>query len=213
MNLFNRLFIAVVAIIGLAFWTLVLLGALVSRGRPLINLADRLGTALGEQPIARLFVALVAAVFLLISLLLLLVEVLPGEERIPLRPVEGADASVTLSAVRQWIESEVERLRAIQRARAEVHARGLVVNVRLTARTTPDEPVPSKTAEVASTVRWVVEERLGLRLGKLEIQVAPQLRRVPLPPAAPRTAPPAPAPALPQQAAVPVEQPGTPPPV
>ena len=167
----------------------------------------------GEQPIARLFVALVAAVFLLISLLLLLVEVLPGEERIPLRPVEGADASVTLSAVRQWIESEVERLRAIQRARAEVHARGLVVNVRLTARTTPDEPVPSKTAEVASTVRWVVEERLGLRLGKLEIQVAPQLRRVPLPPAAPRTAPPAPAPALPQQAAVPVEQPGTPPPV
>jgi hypothetical protein len=177
MNIFNRVLVGVISILGLVLSSALLLAAVIRDGLPLINLTRNLSTTLEQQPLANWLVAGVAFVFLLISLLLLLLEVLPGEERIPLREIEGASASVTMSAVRQFIEAEVERVPSIERAKAEVSARGPLLNVRLTARTGPDDPVPVKTVEVANTVRTVVEDRLGLRLGKVEVQVAPQLRR------------------------------------
>ena len=53
----------------------------------------------------------------------------------------------------------------------EVKAHGNSVDIKLNVRTTPDIEVPMKTEEILAVTREVVEQRMGLRLGKAEVQI------------------------------------------
>ena len=50
-------------------------------------------------------------------------------------------------------------------------AHGTSVDIKLSVRTTPDIEVPMKTEEILAVTREVVEQRMGLRLGKVEVQI------------------------------------------
>ena len=52
-----------------------------------------------------------------------------------------------------------------------VKSRGGAVDIRLEIETAPDVDIPMKTDEVVEVTREVIEQDMGLRLGKLDVHV------------------------------------------
>ena len=52
-----------------------------------------------------------------------------------------------------------------------VKSRGGTVDIRLEIETAPDVDIPMKTDEVVDVTRAVIEQDMGLRLGKLDVLI------------------------------------------
>jgi membrane protein implicated in regulation of membrane protease activity len=95
---------------------------------------------------------------------------------------EGNRATVVTDAVSQRLVYHIDRLADVIQVSPEVAGRGGTVDVRLDLETGPEIDVPTKTNEVVAVARAVVEEQMGLRLGRINVQI----RHAPYP-HAPRT--------------------------
>lgn len=85
--------------------------------------------------------------------------------------VGTSEASLSMQAVAQSLVYYVDALAGVVRVRPRLNADAKSVSVRLDVETTPDVDVRAKTDEIASTARAVIEERLGLTLKSLQIQL------------------------------------------
>ncbi len=52
-----------------------------------------------------------------------------------------------------------------------VKSKGGSVNIKLEVETAPDVDVPMKTDEIVEVTRDIIEQEMGLRLGKLDVQM------------------------------------------
>jgi hypothetical protein len=110
---------------------------------------------------------------LLVSGLLLWLEVRwPRPGAAPLAMREGiVQARVTTDSVAQRLGWHLSQLADVLSVRPIVRASGRRVDVELEVETTPEIEVPMKTEEVAAVTREVVEDRMGLQLGKLNVRI------------------------------------------
>jgi hypothetical protein len=84
---------------------------------------------------------------------------------------EGSAATVVTDSVSQRLTYHIDRLADVISVVPHVSARGRTVNVRLDLETSPEIDVPMKTDEVVAVAREVVEERMGLQLGKVSVRI------------------------------------------
>jgi hypothetical protein len=80
-------------------------------------------------------------------------------------------ATLTADSVTRRLTWHLDQLADVVSVTPEVKAHGGSVDIRLFVRTTPDIEVPMKTEEILAVTREVIEQRMGLRLGKAEVQI------------------------------------------
>lgn len=176
MSVFNRLIASVV------FIALLLLGAAIG-AVPFMAL-DAAQSALEWAVIAlrqtqesrpALFVvgqvAVVLASLAIFGFLLWLELRRPYSGSAPLTLEGEAQADVTLDSVVQRLNWHLAQLADVTTARARVRARGRLVDVEIEIETAPVVEVPMKTEEVVAVAREVVEERMGLHMGKVNVRM------------------------------------------
>lgn len=177
MNVFNRLLATVILLLILAAG--VLGGAFPFASLGFIQKsAAQLETLLRQEQELRpvLFaIGQIAAVLLalLVPGFLLWLEVRrPRPGAAPVAMAEGiAQARVTTDSVAQRLGWHLSQLADVLSVRSIVRASGRRVDVELEVETTPEIEVPMKTEEVAAVTREVVEERMGLQLGRLDVRI------------------------------------------
>ncbi len=176
MNFFNRMVTALVLLIILV--TGVLLGilpfvALTATQQALSWLQTSLRQGQEANPLF-FVVGQIAAVLLALLLpgFLLWLEVRRPQPRAAQMPIEGmAQAQVATDSVAQRLKWHLGQLADVLSVQPTVRASGRRVNVEIEVETTPEIEVPMKTEEVIAVTREVVEDRMGLYLGKLDVRV------------------------------------------
>jgi uncharacterized alkaline shock family protein YloU len=114
--------------------------------------------------------------FLVVSVLLfgalLLAEVWPKKQRgVLVKTEKGTHARMEEDSVTKRIAWNLDQLPGVISVQPRVTPRGKKVDVSVDVETSPDVDIPSKTEEISRTIREVVEERMGLVLGKVHVMI------------------------------------------
>jgi hypothetical protein len=195
-NTFNRLAMIIIllgTIVAIVIGILLLLLAHGSMAPIFTNLGMRLALS-SSDPLLTLLQTEVTATALVVfvaALVLLWLEVRrTTSDSIRISQISGGEAHLSTQAVAQSLIYYLNALPGVVRVRPRLAAQGQAVNVRLDVETTPDVDVRSKTEEITSTARTVIEQKLGLKLRRLYIHLhhSSQPRSTPLPPLQPQPA-------------------------
>jgi len=112
----------------------------------------------------------VAAVLLLGTLLW--VEVWTWQRRgVRIRTVEGGSAELDTASVSRRLGWHLDQLAEVIKVIPLVKSRGSSVDVKLEIEAAPDVDIPMKTDEVVEVTRDIIEQELGLKLGKLDVHM------------------------------------------
>lgn len=148
-------------------------GALSLAQRALSSLDERLTQAFydyGAQfRLAQVIVTAAVAILLIPLIWLEIRRTRPFTVRV--QTAGAGAATLTADSITRRITWHIDQLADVIGVTPEVKARGNSVDIKLNVRTTPDIEVPMKTEEILAVTREVVEQRMGLRLGKAEVQI------------------------------------------
>lgn len=96
----------------------------------------------------------------------------PGPRAARVSATEGnARARVSTDSIASRLAFHLSQVPDVKAVRPQVRTRGRRVDVQLEVETAPEIEVPMKTEEVIAVVQEVVEQRMGLRLGKLDVRL------------------------------------------
>lgn len=115
----------------------------------------------------------VAVLIFIIAIVLLVLEIQrPGLSGLRVQQVSDGEVNVTAEAITQRLQNEILRIPDVTKARSHVVAakKGLV-DLFLQVETSPDVNIPEKTQEIIGAARHLTEEKIGLKLGKVQVQV------------------------------------------
>ena len=84
---------------------------------------------------------------------------------------EGGSAELETSSINRRLAWHLDQLAEIVTVVPAVRPRGSAVDVKLEIEAAPDVDIPLKTEEVVQVTREVVEQELGLRMGKLDVHM------------------------------------------
>ncbi|MBI4301425.1 MAG: hypothetical protein HY664_02320 [Chloroflexi bacterium] len=173
MNLFNKVLVITLTIISILFWVGVVSVAVFFSGDLITRLKDTVGDLGPSLSVwAQAMIGLVAAIFILLSLLLLLAEISPPRAaHIPLVGVTSGTAFLTAQAIIQRIKNDVQGLPQVLEVKPTVTVRSKMVDIRLDLHTEPIADVSAKTEEVCRIVRDTVENKIGIKLRQLTVRV------------------------------------------
>lgn len=177
MNVFNRLIVilllmllifvtAVVAIVPLQILgpTSGTLAWLHQEAGNYINSGDRLLFA-GAR-------VLVGGAIIFICLIGLWLELRrPRKKTIRVQKLAGGDAHITVDSIEQRLAYNIDQLPDVVKVTSHITGRTRGVDIDLMLETSPDIDVPMKTEEVLELTREIVGERMGLKLGKVQIKI------------------------------------------
>lgn len=111
-----------------------------------------------------------AAVLLFGSLLWL--ELWPRRPKgVRIHTREGGSVELDTNSVARRLAWHLDQLAEVITVIPEVKARGSAVDVRLEIETAPSVDVPMKTDEVVEVTRDIIEQDMGLRMGKLDVRM------------------------------------------
>ncbi len=88
-----------------------------------------------------------------------------------IRTADGGSAELDTASISRRLEWHLEQVAEVNSVIPTVHAKGGAVNVRLEVEVMPEVDIPLKTDEVVALARDVVEEDIGLKLGRLDIHM------------------------------------------
>lgn len=109
---------------------------------------------------------------LLIFGTLIFFEVMTGRRRgVRIRTAEGGSAELDTNSVARRLQWHLDQLAEVITVVPAVRSRGGSVDIRLEIETAPDIDIPMKTDEVVEVTRDIIEQDMGLRLGKLDVHV------------------------------------------
>lgn len=175
-NFFNRL-VAVLLWIGLlaAFvYTAATPVSLLTTGAARISaLAEQLTAWQAANPtnflIGQIAVGLAS---LLLFGTLLWIELWPKRQRgVRVHTSEGGSVELDTRSIARRLVWHLDQLAEVIAVVPEVRARGSAVDIQLEIETAPDIDVPMKTDEVVEVTRDIIEQELGLKLGKLDVRM------------------------------------------
>lgn len=114
----------------------------------------------------------IGGALVLLCILLLWLELRqPKKKTIRVQQVAGGEASIAVESIGQRLAYNIDQLPDVIRVAPDIKAKANKVDIVLTLETSPDVDVPMKTDEVLQVAREVVEDRMGLKLGKVEVKI------------------------------------------
>lgn len=170
-------------IIAALFWLLLLIGATVSAVAPfwvLNQLQNFVGsfqsTAMEWQAtnptnfmIGQATIGV--ASLLLFGLLFWLTAVWGQRRGVKIRTTDGSSAELDINSISRRLEWHLEQVAEISNVVPIIKARGGAVDIRLEVEVAPEVDIPMKTDEVLILTRDVIEETIGLKLGRLDVHL------------------------------------------
>lgn len=115
---------------------------------------------------------LLVLVTVFLTALLLWAELRPHTPRgVKIQTAAGSDAEVTTDSVARRLAWQIDQLPDIVSVRPHVYVRKVGIDVLLELRTSPDVDVPGLTDEIVNLSRQLITERMGLKVGKVEVRV------------------------------------------
>ncbi len=176
MNAFNRL-ITFLIILGLLVLVVAValspINALNWRQGQIAVLATAIARYQALEPtnlaIARA-AAVIAALVIFVPLLLAELRRRKGPPLVRMHTATG-EAQVTVESIGKRLAWHIDQLADVVAVQPIVRPRGDSVDVTLNVETRPEIEVPMKTEEVMLVAREVVEERMGLKLGRLDVRI------------------------------------------
>ena len=175
-NAFNRIVVVVL-------WLLLLVGI----GYTTIFPDNTVNTLLGSLSLTQEFLRVqqqansmnfligqvaVGVVVVLIFGSLLWLELWPHRPRgVRMKTVKGSSVELDTESIARRLTWHLDQLADVITVFPDVKSRGNAVDIQLEVETAPDIDVPMKTDEVVESTRDIVEEDMGLRLGKLDVRM------------------------------------------
>ena len=99
-------------------------------------------------------------------------EVWSGQQRgAVIRTIDGGSAELDTSSISRRLEWHLEQVAEVSNVVPIVRARGGAVDIRLEVEVAPEVDIPMKTDEVVGLTRDIIEDDIGLRLGKLDVHL------------------------------------------
>ncbi len=95
----------------------------------------------------------------------------PRKKTIRAQKLEGGEAYITVDSVEQRLAYNIDQLPEVIRVSPQVDSRSRGVDVTLLVETTPEIDLPMKTDEIMQVAREVIVERMGLKLGKVQVKI------------------------------------------
>jgi hypothetical protein len=95
----------------------------------------------------------------------------PRRKSIRAQKVEGGEARITIDSVEQRLAYNIDQLPDVIHVTPRVTGRSRGVDVDLLLETSPEVDIPMKTEEVLQVTREAIVERMGLKLGKVQIKI------------------------------------------
>jgi uncharacterized alkaline shock family protein YloU len=130
---------------------------------------------LGEQIdlTGRLTAAAIGGAAVLLGVFLLYLQ-LPSRTRatVKLRKIDGGSGVLSVGAISQRVQHDVEVLAEVRRAKPQIISKGHSVDIKLEIVTDPYVEAASKTEEVCRVIRENVEGRMGIRVGRIRVSVS-----------------------------------------
>ncbi len=115
---------------------------------------------------------LLAVVVGLVLLLFLFWEIRPhGQNDVQVKTTGGSKATVTTDSVSQRLVYQIDQLPDVLNVYPRVNGRKESVDVYLQLETTPSINIPAKTEEVTTLIKKIVEEQMGLKLGRVAVHI------------------------------------------
>ena len=84
---------------------------------------------------------------------------------------DGGSAELETNSIGRRLTWHLDQLAEVITVVPAVRSRGSAVDIKLEIEAAPDVDIPLKTEEVVQVTREVVEQELGLRMGKLDIHM------------------------------------------
>jgi hypothetical protein len=84
---------------------------------------------------------------------------------------EGGSAMLDIDSVGRRLAWHLDQLAEVMTVAPNVRSRGSAVDIRLEIEAAPDVDIPLKTEEVVQVTREIIEQELGLRMGKLDVHM------------------------------------------
>jgi hypothetical protein len=175
MHRFNRILVIVELVLAIAVMPALIAILLFFRGA-LVATTEGMARTLLDEPGAlytqTVCIGLAAFLFLAAILLLVLELNRPALHGLRVQQVKEGQVDITADAITSRLEHDVLQVADVTRVHPHVVAtRKGLVDLFLELETTPEVNVPQKTQEVIAVARRVMEEQLGLELGKVQVQV------------------------------------------
>jgi hypothetical protein len=173
MNKFNR-----VVVILLLLATIVVMTVVLVVPRPVIEALQRwlqnLDSSLGlvTQPLLLIVGVILALLVDIICAVLLWLEVRrrrPGAIRV--QRISGGEARLTVDSIARRLEYDVGQLDGIISIKPNILGRRGGVEVEFDLETSPEVDVPTKTEEVCQVTKEAVEDKMGLTLRKVKVNI------------------------------------------
>lgn len=109
---------------------------------------------------------------IIICLFLLWLELRrPRKKTIRAQKLAGGEAFITTDSVEQRLAYNIDQLPDVIRVSPHIAGRARGVDADLLVETTPEIDVPMKTEEIMQVAREVIVERMGLKLGKVQVKI------------------------------------------
>lgn len=115
---------------------------------------------------------ILGGVVLLLCLILLWLELRrPRRKTIRVQKTEGGESFIAVDSIAQRLSYTIDQLPDVVHVAPTITARSKTVDIDLMLETTPEIDVPMKTEEVLQATKDVVEGRMGLKLGKVQVKM------------------------------------------
>jgi hypothetical protein len=171
MNLINRLLVIAQLLVVIAVMPIAIVLVLFFRS----NIAFAVNNlANGPNTFAAQTICVSTAIIIfVVAILLLFLELQRTTTRRLRVQVADGQVEVTADAICQRLEHAIASLADVVKVRPRVVTtrKGGTVDLFLELETSPEVNVPQKTQEVIGAAKQVVEERVGLRVGKVIVQL------------------------------------------
>lgn len=111
------------------------------------------------------------AIVLLLLVLLWLQLRRPRKKTIRVQKMAGGEAHIAIDSIAQRLAYNIDQLPDVVKVSPRIVGRSRGVDIDLVLETSPDIDVPMKTEEVMQVTREVIEEQMGLKLGKVQVKI------------------------------------------
>jgi len=173
MNTFNR-----VVVILLLLATIIVMTTVLVVPRPTIEVLQQwlwdLDMNLSFVPPLTLLVVGVALALLVdvVCAVLIWLEIRRRRPRaIKVRSISGGQAELTVDSVSRRVEHSISQLDGVISVEPNVLGKRRGVEVVIGLETSPEVNVPAKTEEVCQVTREIVEDKMGLKLRKVKVNI------------------------------------------
>lgn len=172
MNVFNRIVVILLLLFGVPF-LLLLIGIVVFPAEAADVISAMIGGLRNISTTTKWFIVLLSLILLFVDIGLLWFELrqAPAAATVRIKQVTGGEAEMSTDSIEGRLAYNIDQLPDVIRVTPTVTGRGKGVDVHLDVETRPDIDVPTKTEEVMHVARQVIEDRMGLELARIRVNI------------------------------------------